>query len=121
MFKAATVGSSGMAGKGADERLGEDEGGDMISNGVDFVSDIFGGDIISNVADFFSDTSGEGAPLIISSWDCDGASAGVGTEAAWSLSCVTVLSFSFSVTPLERAGLSPAGKIIQRNPTDLPS
>lgn len=93
----------------------------MISNGADFVSDIFGGGTISNAADFFSDTSGASAPLIVFSCDCDGAGAGVGTEAAWSLFCVAALSSSFSVTPLERTGLSPAGKIIQRNPTDLPS
>ena len=92
----------------------------MISNGADLVSAIFGGGTISNVADFFSGISGAEAPLIVSSWGCDGAGAGVGTEAAWSLFCVAALS-SFSVTPLERTGLSPAGKIIQRNPTDLPS
>jgi len=91
-----------MAGKGVDERLGEDDGGDMISNGADFVSDIFEGGMISNVVDFFSDTSGAEVPLIVSSWGCDGA--GVGTEAAWSFSCVAVLPFSFSVTPLDRAG-----------------
>ena len=119
MFKAATMGSSGMAGKGADERLGKGDGGDTISDGADFVSDIFGGGMISNVADFFSDTSGAEVALIISSWGCG--SAGVGTEAAWSFSCVVVLPFSFSVTPLDRAGLLLAGKIIQRNPTDLPS
>ena len=95
----------------------------MFSNGPVFVSDIFGGGMISNAADFCSDTSGAGVPLIVSSWDCDGAGAGagVGTEAAWSFSCIALLPFASSVTPLDRANLLPAGKIIQRNPTDLPS